>query len=238
MSALSSSLPSPRLDYPESDGQPMADNTKQFEWIVILKGGLDAVFRDDPNVFIAGDLLWYPVEGHPEIRQAPDVLAALGRPKGHRRSYLQWEEGNVAPQVVFEVLSPGNRPGEMVRKFKFYDRYRVEEYYVYDPDTEVLDGWLRQGHELQDIAEMNGWVSPRLGIRFDLSTQKLQVFGPDGRRFASFVEVAAQRDQEEKARIEAQRQAAEAQRQAAEALAKAERLAAQLKALGIEPQRD
>jgi Uma2 family endonuclease len=31
-------------------------------------------------------------------------------------SYRPWEEGNIAPQVVFEVLSPKHSPGEMVRK--------------------------------------------------------------------------------------------------------------------------
>ena len=30
--------------YPESDGKPMADNTKQFRWIVTVQGGLDALF--------------------------------------------------------------------------------------------------------------------------------------------------------------------------------------------------
>src|SRR6266704_5862438 len=59
--------------YPESDGLPMADNTKQFRWIVTIQGGLDALFKDEPNVFVAGDLLWYPVEGKPTIRLAPDV---------------------------------------------------------------------------------------------------------------------------------------------------------------------
>ena len=33
------------VDYPESDGLPMADTTVQFEWIVTIKGGLDALFR-------------------------------------------------------------------------------------------------------------------------------------------------------------------------------------------------
>lgn len=54
--------------YPESDGQPMADNTLQFRWIVTIQGGLDALFRDAPDVFVAGDLLWYPVQGEPTIR--------------------------------------------------------------------------------------------------------------------------------------------------------------------------
>jgi len=42
----------------------MADNTKQFRWIVTIKEGLEWLFQDDPNVFVAGDLLWYPVEGN------------------------------------------------------------------------------------------------------------------------------------------------------------------------------
>src|SRR4030095_3541808 len=96
------------ITYPQSDGQPMADNTKQFRWIVTIQGGLDALFRADPQVFVAGDLLWYPVEGHPEMCMAPDVMVAFGRPKGDRGSYLQWQEGGIAPQVVFEIRSPGN----------------------------------------------------------------------------------------------------------------------------------
>ena len=60
----------------------MADNTLQYEWIVTIKGGLDAIFVDDPNVFVAGDLLWYPVEGKPTIRIAPDVDGRDRPPQG------------------------------------------------------------------------------------------------------------------------------------------------------------
>jgi Uma2 family endonuclease len=120
----------PAVVYPDSDGMPMAENTLQYEWIVTIKGGLDAIFAHEPNAFVAGDLLWYPVEGNPKIRIAPDAMVAIGRPKGYRGSYKQWEEGGLAPQVVFEVLSPGNRLAEMIRKFQFYDQYGVEEYYI------------------------------------------------------------------------------------------------------------
>jgi hypothetical protein len=184
---------------------------------------------------VAGDLLWYPVEGHPEIRQAPDALVVFGRPKGDRGSYQQWIEGGVPPQAVFEVLSPGNRAGELRRKFEFYERYGVEEYYVYDPDNRTLSGWLRNETGLQPIAQLNGWVSPRLGIRFDLSDGELKVFGRSGRRFATYLELVAQRDQEHQAR-EAERLAREAaERQAHEAAERAERLAARLRALGVDP---
>src|SRR5262245_44268430 len=130
-----------QIEYPDSDGQPMADNTLQFRWIVTIEGGLEALFADDPNVFVAGDLLWYPVEGQPKVRQAPDIMVAFGRPKGYRGSYKQWLEGGIAPQAVFEILSPNHRLNELTRKFQFYERHGVEEYYVYDPDAGELFGW-------------------------------------------------------------------------------------------------
>jgi Uma2 family endonuclease len=112
--------PRPAIVYPDSDGEPMADNTLQYEWIVTIKGNLDILFLHRADVFVAGDLLWYPVEGDPTTRTAPDVMVVFGRPKGYRGSYRQWEEGGIAPQVAFEILSPGNRAGKMIRKFKFW----------------------------------------------------------------------------------------------------------------------
>ena len=71
-----------QITYPQSDGQPMADNTKQFRWIATIENGIEALFHDDPEVFVAGDLFWYPVEGDPTTRMAPDTMVVFGRPKG------------------------------------------------------------------------------------------------------------------------------------------------------------
>lgn len=221
--------PKQEIIYPESDGKPMADNTKQFRYIVTIECGLDAQFAKDPNVFVAGDFFWYPVEGHPEIRVAPDALVVFGRPKGDRGSYLQWKEENIAPQVVFEILSPSNTPVEMARKNNFYARYGVEEYYEYDPDRGELRGWLRSDHYLEPIEEMAGWISPRLQVRFELEDGELVLFHPDGTRFETFVEISerAEREAERAERERAEREGAQA---------RAERLAAKLRALGIEPE--
>jgi Uma2 family endonuclease len=99
--------------YPDSDGQPMADNTKQYRWIVMLKENLEIFLAEVLDVFIAGDLRWYPIEGDNTTRLAPDVMVVFGRPKGDRGSYQQWKEQNIAPQVVFEILSPSNSKREM-----------------------------------------------------------------------------------------------------------------------------
>jgi Uma2 family endonuclease len=178
------------IHYPESDGKPMADNTKQFHWITVIKQNLDWLFAQDSQVFIAGDLLWYPVEGRPTIVTAPDVLIVFGRPKGDRGSYKQWEENNIAPQVVFEILSPSNSKVEMEKKLIFYDHYGVDEYYIYDPDRYRLEGWLRSEEGiLNNISVMNNWLSPRLSIRFEQSDQDLKLYRPDGKPFYSYNEV-------------------------------------------------
>ncbi|GGA36959.1 hypothetical protein CYANOKiyG1_54950 [Okeania sp. KiyG1] len=174
---------------PDSDGQPMADNTIQFRWITVIHYNLAWLFADNTEVFVAGDLLWYPVEGNNKLRQAPDVMVVFGVPKGDRGSYQQWKENNIAPQVVFEILSPGNTPKEMERKLLFYDRYGVEEYYLYDPQKNSLTGWLRSELFLERIDEINGFVSPRLGIRFQLTTETLMLYCPDDQPFTDYIEV-------------------------------------------------
>ncbi|MGD9714249.1 MAG: Uma2 family endonuclease [Thermomicrobiales bacterium] len=191
--------------YPESDGKPMADNTLQFRWIVTLQGNIAGLLREQ-EIFVAGDLLWYPVEGFPEIVAAPDVLVAFGRPKGERRSYKQWEEDDIAPQVVFEVLSHTNTIKEMDKKFDFYEEYGVEEYYYYDPDTNHLRVYVRTADSLLPVRPPHNHVSPRLKIRFDLSGKEMVVFGPDGQPFRTFDEIISERNREHQLRLDAEQQ--------------------------------
>ncbi|MGA1602476.1 MAG: Uma2 family endonuclease [Prochlorothrix sp.] len=225
------------IEYPDSDGQPMADNTKQFRWITVLQYNLEWIFAQDPQVFVAGDLLWYPVEGNNKIRQAPDVMVIFGVPKGDRGSYQQWKENGIAPQVVFEILSPGNTLKEMQRKLIFYDRYGVEEYYLYDPDRNDLSGCMRtETGDLEVIETLDNWVSPRLGICFNPTEDGLQVLRPDGTPFTSYTEISQQLEQERE-RAEQERERAEQERERAEQeRERADRLAQRLRELGFEPE--
>jgi Uma2 family endonuclease len=215
--------------YPDCDGNPMSDNTKQFRWIVTIKENLELLYAEDPNVFVAGDLLWYPVEGDNTIRQAPDIMVAIGRPKGDRGSYQQWKEAGIAPQVVFEILSPGNRLAEMQRKLSFYERYGVSEYYIYDPDRIDFAGWMRTDGSLESIEEPQSWVSPRLGVRFSLEPDTLQIYRPDSQPFSSFVDLDLSRQAAEQRADNAEQRADTAEQRAAI-------LAAKLQELGIDPE--
>jgi len=244
-----SQLQSTTVTYPDSDGQPMSDNTKQFRWIVVVQQNFEWLYADEPNVFVAGDLLWYPVEGNNRIRTAPDIFIAFGRPKGDRGSYQQWKEGNIPPQIVFEILSPGNRKTEMEKKLLFYERHGVEEYYLYDPDTNDLEGWIRTEGYLENIDSLENWVSPRSRIRFDLSGEELQIFRPDGARFLSYTEIAQQAEQSrleaEQSRLEAEQSKLEAEQEKQRAAqlegelererSRSQALLDRLRAAGIDP---
>jgi Uma2 family endonuclease len=229
--------------YPDSDGQPIAENTRQFRLIVTIQGNLDALFVDRPDVFVGGDLLWYARQGDPTERLAPDVMVAFGRPKGDRASYKQWEEGGIAPQVIWEVLSPANTSALMAEKRNFYQRYGVQEYYEYDPDCGHLRGWLRNKDVLEPILLMQGHVSKLLGVRMELDELGgLVLYRPDGRRFMTFVELdAAVREvqnliqRERLAKEEARRRTNTAEASTKAMQEKAVKLAARLRALGIDP---
>jgi Uma2 family endonuclease len=210
--------------YPDSDGQPMANSTLHAEYIATTKYGIESAFQDRDDMFVAMDLFWYPVQGKPKTVLAPDVMVALGRPKGERKSYKQWEEDGIAPQVVFEFLSESNTTSEMTRKAAFFERFGVQEYYLYDIERKELNGFIRyqEGDDaLEEIADMDDWTSPRLGIRFDMSSGTLQLYKPDGEPFASYGELDALLEQE--------RERANAQEQ------RASILAAKLRELGINP---
>ncbi len=212
--------------YPESDGKPRAENDIHYRWIVTIKENLNALLSD---AYVAADLFWYPVRGNPNIKQAPDVMVAFGRPKGDRGSYRQWEEADVAPQVVFEILSPGNTHIEMVNKQRFYRRYGVEEYYEYDPKENVLLGWIRTGDFFREIEVGTEWISPRLGVRFVPTAETLELYLPDGSSFDTF-DGLKRRAREAELSLKQERERADAEH------ARAERLAEMLRRLGHEPE--
>lgn len=231
-----------RIVYPDSDGKRMAENTLQYEWIVAIHAGLEFLFRNQADVFVAADNLIYPVQGNPRVCVAPDVYVAFGRPKGHRGSYKVWEEDGIFPQVAIEVWSPGNTLTEMIDKRTFFDRYGAEEFHLIDPENGQAEVWVRQGGRLAPVEEVGAFVSPRLGIRYEPAGDAISLVGPDGKRFLNALELGEARDllsrqvEEERGRVEhEQRRAEEEKKRAEEEKKRADKLAAKLRELGLDP---
>jgi Uma2 family endonuclease len=223
-------VPGDSCVYPESDAKPLPDNSLQFRWIMVIADSLTAMFKDAPDVYVACHVAWYPVEGKPEIVQTPDVLVVFGRPRGERIAYWQWEEDGVPVTVAFKVLFPNNSYIEMEDQLLFCEEYGVEEYYVYDPGHNRLLGYVRRGSTLERIRPSKEHVSPRLGVRFDLSGPEMIILGPTGRRFLTFAELLAQRDQERRRAVLLAELSRKARQQQAspEELAELERLEREL----------
>ena len=221
-----------QIIYPVDNGEPLSNDTEHLKWITFVKNGLDDWFGDRTDVFVAADLLWYPIEGRPDICKAPDVMVVLDHPAGERQSYKQWEENDRPPNIVFEFISKSNTADEMMDKLEFYSEMGCDEFYVYDYRRGKLSVFRREGSSglSQRLAgDRDEWVSPLLGITLGLDgAGRLWIRRPDGRLMETQRQIAKRAD------AEAQRAHAEAQRAQAEK-ERAERLAAKLRELGIDP---
>ncbi len=206
---VSSQLP---VEYPSSDGRPMAENDWQLHAMIDAISVLDRYFEDRDDVYVSGDLLIYYEEGNPKARVAPDVFVVFGVPGHKRPTYLLWKEGRV-PAFVLEVASPGTWREDEGRKAKLYERLGVREYWQYDPTGEYLGLHLKgrrlvEGrYEPQPVVEsLDGTVflrSETLGLDLRVKGEEMYFLAPEtGERLLNYREEnAARRDAESRARV-------------------------------------
>jgi Uma2 family endonuclease len=135
------------IEYPTSDGQPLAETTTHFEVITDLVAALKRRYHDVPNVWVGANLFLCYEQGKPRAAVAPDVLLARGVSRWNRPNYLLWEER--PPALVVEVTSKSTRYRDQRKKKKIYQRIGVEEYVLFDPLDEYLKPRL-QGYRLKD----------------------------------------------------------------------------------------
>ena len=132
--------------YPESDGKPMAETDTHREQMIYLIHALNDRYRDDPQVYVSGNLLIYYEEGDPRKVIAPDTFVVFGVPKRKRRVYKIWEERKTL-DVVFEITSKKTRRKDIKEKWAVYAQLSVQEYFLFDPLEEYLKPPL-QGYRL------------------------------------------------------------------------------------------
>jgi Uma2 family endonuclease len=152
-----------------------------------LVENLDDWFRDDPEVYVSGNLLLFYEEGNRRRHVSPDVFVVFGVPKGDRPNYLLWEEGR-GPNVVIELTSSSTRREDTRQKLELYrDVLRVPEYFLFDPYGDYLDPQL-QGHRLigreyRPLRLTKGRLKSRqLGLEFEGDGRRLRLVDPDANR--------------------------------------------------------
>jgi Uma2 family endonuclease len=208
------------IHYPESDGKPMGETDVHIDALIYLREALKDYFRDKPQVYVAGNMLFYYEEGNPAACVAPDVFVVQGVAKGERRTYKLWEEGQ-PPTVVFEITSRRSRLEDLGTKRALYAMLGVREYFLYDPLGEYLRPPL-QGYRLHEgeyervlPGDKGELACQALSLVLRLEEGRLRVVNPvTGERLLTPAEALATRRAEAEAR-----QAEAAARQAAEARA-------------------
>ena len=133
---------SPAVEYPSSDGKPMAENDAQALTMIYARNALTAWFARREDVYVSGDLLIYYEEGNPKVSIAPDVFVVYGVAKRRRMTYLLWEEGK-APDFALEVASPNTWREDEGAKRQGVRTAGVPRYYQYDPTGECLGTQLK-----------------------------------------------------------------------------------------------
>lgn len=181
MAKVANALKLNEIEYPESDGKPMAETDAHRDLMMQLIDSLRWRYRDEPGVYVSGNLLLYYVEGDPKKSKAPDVFVAKGVKKDRRRIYKLWEEG-VAPCVVIELTSKSTRKEDQKEKLELYAQWGVREYFLYDPLNEYLrpplQGFrLKRGrYEAMVSDEMGRIESQELGLLLDRDGARLRLW--------------------------------------------------------------
>ena len=219
----------PEIEYPDSDGKPMAESPIHLKVMLHLIEALEDHFGGAPDVYVSGNMLLYYEEGK-RSSIAPDVFVARGVPKERDRDvYLLWREGKV-PCFVLEVTSKTTRDEDQRSKKSRYAQLGVEEYFLFDPRSEYLhprfQGLLLTGGAYQPLrpASDGGLTSRTLGITFKPEGRSLRMAdAKTGRLLLTYEEWKAKAEAAE-ARAEAEsaaRRAAEKRAEDAEARARA-----------------
>ncbi len=162
-----------RSDYPDSDGEPMAETDLHVDEILALIAMLKERYRNAQDVYVAGNNFIYYEEGDPTARFSPDVYIVFGTPKRQRRTYRLWEEGR-PPTVVIEVTSRKTRLEDAGNKKILCAQLGVAEYFTYDPAGEYLrpplQGFHLEADEYRPIkADSEGkLLSKALGVKMYL----------------------------------------------------------------------
>ena len=138
----------PAVEYPCSDGQPMAETEFQLIPLIEAISALRSHFANRDDVYVVGDMFLYYEEGNPRAVVAPDLFAVVGAPKHWRHTYKLWEEPK-APDFVLEVTSRSTRTVDRGRKREIYASLGVREYFMFDPTGDWLDPRL-QGLRLHE----------------------------------------------------------------------------------------
>ena len=224
------------VEYPESDGRPVAESDFQLRWIVYLLSALRQFFQHQDKTYVSGDLLIYFEKGNPHARVAPDIFIVHGVGNHFRPSYKMWEECNTPPSFVLELLSPSTAWRDRTEKKALYEHLGVTEYILFDPVGTLVDPILHgfrliDGH-YEPIADVSSDPDTQIipcetiGLELHVADDMLKLFDPASQSY-----LLGYKESEQK-RLESEQKRIESEQKRLAAEARIAKLEARLRELG------
>ena len=205
----------PEIVYPHCDGKPVAESDFQLEPLLYSIDALKTHFQERQDVYVAGDMFFYYVEGDPKQVVAPDVFVVFGVDKHKRFSYKLWQEGK-APAFILEITSKSTQAEDQGAKRGTYAYLGVKEYWLFDATGDYLNPSL-QGNRLvgdsyQTITDskiahggMLTLYSEALGLELCSKEGVLRFYDPVAKQYLlSYAEAEQARQQAEQAQQQAE----------------------------------
>jgi Uma2 family endonuclease len=183
MSTAQQTPPEAEIDYPETDGRPLAETPLHRDVLFLCIDILRRWFAANSNVYVSGNMMLYYERGNPRRWVSPDVQVTLGIPREpERRVYKTWVEGKMA-DLVIEATSRSTQREDEQFKFELYRWLGVSEYFLFDPESDYLDppvvGYRLISGEYRPIDTIGGRLPSdvlRLHLQADGAT--LRFFDP------------------------------------------------------------
>jgi len=187
------SLEQSEIEYPSSDGEPMAESDITRDYITYGVEALKLYFQGRSDVYVSANSFVYYEEGNKAAVVAPDIYVVFGVRKRKRDNYKVWQEGGITPQFVLEITSATTQDVDQEAKPETYRSLGVREYFQYDPSGDYLNPILQgvrlvngqyEPIEANNIAFDTLWLySEVLGLELHIVSGELRFRNPQTEEF-------------------------------------------------------
>jgi Uma2 family endonuclease len=167
--------------------EPEMENVRHLMQMLALIATLRWHWRGRSDYFVGGNLSVYFSEQLVKNQdfRGPDFFVVLGVDGAReRRSWVVWEEGGKYPNVIIELLSDSTAENDRGAKKQIYqDVFRTPEYYLFDPESGVLEGFqLVAGHYQRMTPDAEGRLAcDQLGLLVGARDGELRFYERDGK---------------------------------------------------------
>jgi Uma2 family endonuclease len=211
--------------------EPEIESSLHYMQLVLLVTSLAWAWRERDDFFIGANLTIYYSRQQLKNREfrGPDFFLVRNTPKQPRNSWVVWEEEGRYPDLIIELLSDSTAEVDRTTKRKLYaETFHTPEYFYFSPETLEFAGFKLDLNQYVPLTpNQQGWLwSESLGLFLGIHNSQLRYFSLEGGMIPTPEEAA--RDEGLKLNL--------ANARADQERARADRLVAQLRALGVEPE--